>query len=132
MELDLSDTHILFLWLITRNICCTFLTAIIWLCIPHPHILGLTHEYYDCPVGRHISVYPFISHPLFYLICRRYVFHDFHNLDVVFDAGGRVSLSLTTVTATAQLMWPADFLQSPTIASKVSVFKKIRSLLNRY
>lgn len=52
---------------------------------------------------------------------RRYVFKDFHNLDVVFDAGGRVTLSLTAVTVTSQLIWPADFLQSPTIASKVGV-----------
>jgi len=52
---------------------------------------------------------------------RHYIFRDGHKFDVVFDAGGRVSLSLTTVTATSQLMWPADFLQSPTIASKVMV-----------
>ncbi|WAQ98212.1 DUR3-like protein [Mya arenaria] len=51
----------------------------------------------------------------------RYVFKDFHNLDVVFDAGGKVSLSLTTVTVTSQMLWPADFLQSPTIASKVGI-----------
>jgi hypothetical protein len=48
------------------------------------------------------------------------VFKDFHSLDVIFDAGGRVSLSLTAVTVTSQLLWPADFLQSPTMASKVN------------
>ncbi|XP_045205297.2 uncharacterized protein LOC123557720 isoform X1 [Mercenaria mercenaria] len=52
---------------------------------------------------------------------RRYVFKDFHSLDVIFDAGGRVSVSLTAVTVTSQLIWPADFLQSPTIASKVGI-----------
>lgn len=52
---------------------------------------------------------------------RHYVFKDFHSLDVIFDAGGRVSLSLTAVTVTSQLLWPADFLQSPTLASKVGI-----------
>ena len=52
---------------------------------------------------------------------RRRVFKDFHSLDVVFDAGGRVSLSLTAVTVTSQLLWPADFLQSPTLASKLCI-----------
>ncbi|KAL4239301.1 hypothetical protein ACF0H5_000118 [Mactra antiquata] len=52
---------------------------------------------------------------------RHYIFKDFHSLDVVFDAGGRVSLSLTAVTVTSQLLWPADFLQSPTMASKVGI-----------
>jgi len=50
---------------------------------------------------------------------RKHVFHDDHNLDTVFDAGGRVSLSLTAVTATSQLLWPADFLQGSTLFSKV-------------
>ena len=50
---------------------------------------------------------------------RRYVFKDSHNLDTVFDAGGRVSLSLTAVTVTSQLLWPADFLQSSTLIRKV-------------
>ncbi|XP_053400065.1 uncharacterized protein LOC123557723 [Mercenaria mercenaria] len=52
---------------------------------------------------------------------RHYVFRDFHSLDVVFDAGGRVSVSLTAVTLTSQLLWPSDILQSPTIANKVGV-----------
>ena len=57
---------------------------------------------------------------IYTIYSRRRVFKDFHRLDVVFDAGGRVSLSLTAVTVTSQLLWPADFLQSPTLASKVS------------
>ena len=57
---------------------------------------------------------------MYTIYSRRRVFKDFHRLDVVFDAGGRVSLSLTAVTVTSQLLWPADFLQSPTLASKVS------------
>ena len=54
---------------------------------------------------------------------RKYVFKDSHNLDTVFDAGGRVSLSLTAVTVTSQLLWPADFLQSSTLISKVRVIR---------
>ena len=49
---------------------------------------------------------------------RKRAFKDFHRLDVVFDAGGRVSLSLTAVTVTSQLLWPADFLQSPTVCEQ--------------
>ncbi|XP_053400495.1 uncharacterized protein LOC123558278 [Mercenaria mercenaria] len=53
-----------------------------------------------------------------YKSLRKYIFHDEHSLDTVFDAGGRVSLSLTAVTVTSQLLWPADFLQMSTITSK--------------
>ncbi|KAJ8318387.1 hypothetical protein KUTeg_003478 [Tegillarca granosa] len=49
---------------------------------------------------------------------RKYIFHDAHNLDTTFDAGGRVTFSLTVVTVTSQLLWPGDFLQSSTLASK--------------
>ena len=55
-----------------------------------------------------------------YRALRKYVFHDEHNFDTVFDAGGRVSVSLTAVTVTSQMLWPADFLQTQTLASKVS------------
>jgi len=57
-----------------------------------------------------------------YTMLRKYVYHDDHNLDTVFDAGGRVSVSLTAVTVTSQLLWPSDFLQSSTMFSKVSNF----------
>ena len=60
---------------------------------------------------------------------RKYVFKDSHNLDTVFDAGGRVSLSLTAVTVTSQLLWPADFLQSSTLISKVSEYCFLNVLL---
>ncbi|KAL4230108.1 hypothetical protein ACF0H5_010493 [Mactra antiquata] len=53
-----------------------------------------------------------------YRSLRKYIFHDDQNLDTVFDAGGRVSFSLTAVTVTSQLLWPADFLQSSTLTSK--------------
>nr|ARQ84970.1 DUR3-like urea-proton symporter [Tridacna squamosa] len=53
-----------------------------------------------------------------YRALRKYVYRDEHNLDTVFDAGGRVSVSLTAVTVTSQLLWPADFLQSETLTSK--------------
>ncbi|KAL5012810.1 hypothetical protein ScPMuIL_011361 [Solemya velum] len=53
-----------------------------------------------------------------YRSIRKYVYHDTHSLDTVFDAGGRVTLSLTAVTVTSQLLWPADFLQSSTISAK--------------
>ena len=50
---------------------------------------------------------------------RRYVFYDADNLDTVFDAGGRVSMSLTAVTVTSQMLWPADFLQGATTSLRV-------------
>ena len=50
---------------------------------------------------------------------RRYVFHDEHNVDTAFDAGGRVSTSLTAVTVASQLLWPGDLLQGSTITVKV-------------
>ena len=56
-----------------------------------------------------------------YNMIRRYVYKDYHNLDTIFDAGGRVSFSLTAVTVTSQLLWPADFLQSSTMISKVGI-----------
>jgi hypothetical protein len=59
-----------------------------------------------------------------YKSLRKYVFKDDQHLDTVFDAGGRVSFSLTAVTVTSQLLWPADFLQSSTLISKV--FKLIQ------
>ncbi|VDI41963.1 Hypothetical predicted protein [Mytilus galloprovincialis] len=49
---------------------------------------------------------------------RRYIYRDAHSLDTVFDAGGKVTLGLTAVTVTSQMLWPADFLQSATIMSK--------------
>ncbi|XP_053398879.1 uncharacterized protein LOC128556922 [Mercenaria mercenaria] len=53
-----------------------------------------------------------------YKSIRKYIFKDDQQLDTVFDAGGRVSFSLTAVTVTSQLLWPADFLQSSTLTSK--------------
>lgn len=52
---------------------------------------------------------------------RRHVYRDQHNLDTTFDAGGRVTLSLTAVTVTSQMLWPADFLQSATVAIKTGL-----------
>ncbi|XP_070198051.1 uncharacterized protein [Littorina saxatilis] len=49
---------------------------------------------------------------------RKYVFHDEHNLDTTFDAGGNVSLSLTAVTVASQLFWPGDILHSATLTTK--------------
>jgi len=54
-----------------------------------------------------------------YMKIRKYIYRDTHNLDTAFDAGGRVTVSLTAVTVTSQMLWPADFLQSATVASKV-------------
>ena len=56
-----------------------------------------------------------------YKAMRRLVYRDSHSLDTVFDAGGQVTFSLTAVTVTSQLLWPADFLQSSTLMSKVSI-----------
>ncbi|KAL8616992.1 hypothetical protein ACOMHN_014163 [Nucella lapillus] len=50
---------------------------------------------------------------------RKYVFHDEHNLDTTFDAGGNVSLSLTAVTVASQLFWPGDILHSATLTTKM-------------
>jgi len=50
---------------------------------------------------------------------RKHVFHDEHNLDTTFDAGGNVSLSLTAVTVASQLIWPGDILHSATLTAKV-------------
>ena len=50
---------------------------------------------------------------------RKYVFHDQNNVDTAFDAGGRVSTSLTAVTVASQFLWPGDLLQSSTITVKV-------------
>ncbi|KAK3100009.1 hypothetical protein FSP39_013434, partial [Pinctada imbricata] len=49
---------------------------------------------------------------------RKYIFHDEHNLDTTFDAGGNVSLSLTAVTVASQLFWPGDILHSATLTTK--------------
>ena len=61
---------------------------------------------------------------------RQYVYKDTHNLDTVFDAGGRVTLSLTAVTVTSQLLWPADFIQGATTSLKVRT-RAFRLLLER-
>ncbi|KAK3610644.1 hypothetical protein CHS0354_028024 [Potamilus streckersoni] len=53
-----------------------------------------------------------------YKLIRKHVYRDSRNFDTVFDAGGRVTVSLTAVTLTSQLLWPADFLQSSTMISK--------------
>ena len=52
---------------------------------------------------------------------RKHVFHDEHNLDTTFDAGGNVSLSLTAVTVASQLFWPGDILHSATLTTKVGL-----------
>lgn len=49
---------------------------------------------------------------------RKNIFHDEHNLDTTFDAGGNVSLSLTAVTVASQLIWPGDILHSATLTAK--------------
>jgi hypothetical protein len=62
-----------------------------------------------------------------YLSIRRYVFHDADNLNTTFDAGGRVSTSLTAVTVASQLLWPGDLLQSATVTIKVNFHGSILS-----
>lgn len=49
----------------------------------------------------------------------RYVFKDQHRLDTVFDAGGRVTTSLTAVTVASQVLWPMDLVQTSVIATIV-------------
>nr|WGU51207.1 DUR3-like urea transporter subtype A2 [Theodoxus fluviatilis] len=58
---------------------------------------------------------------LLYNAIRRHVFRDVSSLDTTFDAGGRVSMSLTAVTVMSQLLWPGDLLQSATVATRNGV-----------
>ncbi|XP_076467664.1 uncharacterized protein LOC143298665 [Babylonia areolata] len=58
---------------------------------------------------------------LLYISIRRYVFKDADNLNTTFDAGGKVSMSLTAVTVASQLMWPGDLLQPTTVTIKNGV-----------
>lgn len=60
---------------------------------------------------------------------RKHVFHDEHNLDTTFDAGGNVSLSLTAVTVASQLFWPGDILHSATLSTKVILNSLILSII---
>ena len=52
---------------------------------------------------------------LFHNGIRKYVYGDSGSLDTMFDAGGKVSLSLTAVTVTSQALWPLDFIELPMI-----------------
>ena len=56
---------------------------------------------------------------ILYRYLRRKVFKDSKKLDTVFDAGGRISVSLTAVTVTSQILWPSDLLMTATLISKV-------------
>ena len=56
---------------------------------------------------------------ILYRYLRRKVFRDSKKLDTVFDAGGRISVSLTAVTVTSQILWPSDLLMTATLISKV-------------
>jgi len=53
---------------------------------------------------------------------RRYIYHEEKTVDRTFDAGGKVSTSLTAVTVASQLLWPADLLQSATVTVHVCYF----------
>ncbi|GFO39860.1 urea-proton symporter dur3-like [Plakobranchus ocellatus] len=58
---------------------------------------------------------------LAYNTIRRRVFGDANSVDFSFDAGGRVSSTLTAVAVAAQLLWPTDLLQSATETAKVEL-----------
>ncbi|XP_052797300.1 uncharacterized protein LOC128229424 [Mya arenaria] len=58
---------------------------------------------------------------LLYRLVRRRVYRDVNNVDTAFDAGGRVSTSLTAVTVASQFLWPGDILQSSTITIKSGI-----------
>lgn len=58
---------------------------------------------------------------LLHRLVRKHVYHDVNNVDTAFDAGGRVSTSLTAVTVASQFLWPGDILQSSTIAVKSGI-----------
>ncbi|XP_062591889.1 uncharacterized protein LOC134253383 isoform X2 [Saccostrea cucullata] len=51
----------------------------------------------------------------------RYVYRDQHSLDTVFDAGGKVTTSLTAVTVASQVLWPVDLIQTSVIALKSGI-----------
>ncbi len=55
-----------------------------------------------------------------YNVIRRRVYKDVDNVDNTFDAGGKVSMSMTAVTVASQFMWPADLLHSASVAALVS------------
>ncbi|XP_064598785.1 uncharacterized protein LOC135465474 [Liolophura sinensis] len=52
---------------------------------------------------------------------RKKVYHDKDNLDIAFDAGGKVSIGLTASTIVSQWTWAATLLQSSTVASKYGI-----------
>ncbi|XP_064601304.1 uncharacterized protein LOC135467460 [Liolophura sinensis] len=56
---------------------------------------------------------------VFHNTLRKRVFGDKNSLDTTFDAGGRVTLSMTAVTVATQLLWPADLTYGATIAIRV-------------
>ncbi|XP_060551994.1 uncharacterized protein LOC132713418 [Ruditapes philippinarum] len=58
---------------------------------------------------------------LLHQLVRKHVYHDVNNVDTAFDAGGRVSTSLTAVTVASQFLWPGDILQSSTITVKSGI-----------
>ncbi|CAH1793375.1 unnamed protein product [Owenia fusiformis] len=53
-----------------------------------------------------------------HFLLRKYIFHDEDRVDTAFDAGGNVTIALIAVSAASQTFWPADLLQSATIATK--------------
>ena len=59
---------------------------------------------------------------------RKHVYHDADNLDTAFDAGGKVSIGLTATTIVSQWTWSATLLQSSTVASKVRIVPRRRSV----
>ncbi|XP_071127147.1 uncharacterized protein [Mytilus edulis] len=56
-----------------------------------------------------------------YNYIRRNVYHEEKNVDRTFDAGGKVSTSLTAVTVASQLLWPGDLMQSATVTYKTGI-----------
>ncbi|XP_045204552.2 uncharacterized protein LOC123557251 [Mercenaria mercenaria] len=58
---------------------------------------------------------------LLHRLVRKHVYNDANNVDTAFDAGGRVSTSLTAVTVASQFLWPGDILQSSTITVKSGI-----------
>ena len=52
---------------------------------------------------------------------RKHIYHDANNLDMAFDAGGKVSIGLTATTIVSQWTWSATLLQSSTVASRYGI-----------
>ncbi|CAH1774641.1 unnamed protein product [Owenia fusiformis] len=67
-----------------------------------------------------LGVFVGVISKIFNLI-RKHIYGDKENLDISFDAGGRVSSGLTATTIVSQWTWTATLLKSSAVASKYGI-----------